>query len=63
MLKSVNATFALEWLMDRYDPIVVLVRRHILEMIASWYERWPEPSVEQAPSEDGYIDERGLLPG
>lgn len=34
--KSVFAAFAVEWLIERYQPRVVLIQRHPVRVIASW---------------------------
>lgn len=38
MVKSVQAQLCLDWLHARYAPVVVLVRRHPLNVLASWLE-------------------------
>jgi len=39
VVKSVNLAFALDWIDARYAPAMVLVRRHPLDIVASWLER------------------------
>lgn len=34
--KSVHAAFAIDWLVDRYRPRVVLIERHPVRVISSW---------------------------
>jgi hypothetical protein len=42
--KSVFSIFSIDWLVARYQPAVILVRRHPLNMVASWRERgWRAP--------------------
>ena len=36
LVKTVYASFAVEWLVDTYDPRVILTQRHPLSIIASW---------------------------
>ena len=36
LVKSVSTTFALEWMAERYQPRIVLVTRHPLNIISSW---------------------------
>ena len=61
LVKSVNATFALEWLLDRYEPQAVLVRRHPLDMLASWSEIWLTDGLQDTEAV-AYIDDRGVGP-
>lgn len=37
--KSVFAAFAVEWLIDRYRPRVVLIQRHPVRVVASWMRK------------------------
>jgi hypothetical protein len=54
IVKSVNATFALDWITQRFDPTVVVVERHPLNVIASWRELgWAPP---QGPMYDALRD-------
>jgi hypothetical protein len=34
--KSVSAAFALDWLVDRYSPRVVLIERNPMDVVSSW---------------------------
>ncbi|HEX4578488.1 MAG TPA: sulfotransferase [Candidatus Dormibacteraeota bacterium] len=34
--KSVYAAFAMDWLVDRYSPRVVLIERHPIDVVCSW---------------------------
>ncbi|MBV8528592.1 MAG: sulfotransferase, partial [Candidatus Dormibacteraeota bacterium] len=36
IVKSVFAAFAMDWLIDRYQPRVVLIERHPLRVVSSW---------------------------
>jgi hypothetical protein len=36
--KSVYATFAVEWIAERYRPKVVVLERQLLDVVASWLE-------------------------
>ena len=42
VVKSIDAVFALDWLLARYDLRVVLVRRHPLDVLASQWELFSE---------------------
>jgi hypothetical protein len=37
-VKSIYATFSLDWLVNTYDPKVVVIQRHPLNVISSWRE-------------------------
>jgi hypothetical protein len=37
-IKSIYAAFSLDWLVDRYDPRVVVLQRHPLNVVSSWRE-------------------------
>ena len=56
MVKSVNAPLALEWLIRRARPRVLLVRRHPLDVVAS---RVDLGFLDLA---FGFVDERGVVP-
>jgi hypothetical protein len=56
VVKSINAAFALDWLLDRYDPQVVLVRRHPLDVLASWWDLHSGESLFK------YEDDRAVRP-
>lgn len=51
VVKSVYAQFAIEWIADRYRPIVVLVRRNLLSVIASWLKLGFVPYATETPFE------------
>jgi hypothetical protein len=38
VVKSIYSPFALEWLTDRYRPLVVVLQRHPLNVVSSWRE-------------------------
>ena len=38
VIKSIYSTFSLEWLVNRYDPRVVVIQRHPLNVVSSWRE-------------------------
>jgi hypothetical protein len=37
-IKSIYSSFYLEWLVERYDPRVVVIQRHPLNVVSSWRE-------------------------
>jgi hypothetical protein len=60
LVKSVYAQFALDWIADRYRPTIVVVRRNLLSVIASWlklgfvpydadtpFELWDHPLIQR----------------
>ncbi len=38
VIKTIYAPFSLEWLTQRYDPRVVVIQRHPLNVVSSWRE-------------------------
>jgi hypothetical protein len=38
VVKSIYAQFCLDWLVERYDPRVVVIERHPLNVVSSWAE-------------------------
>ena len=59
VIKSVDVPMALEWLIGRYGPQVVLVNRHPLDVLASRIEL---EAVYLQELELGYVDDRGVAP-
>jgi hypothetical protein len=49
VVKSVYAQFAIEWIADRYRPTVVVVRRNLLSVIASWLKLGFVPYATDTP--------------
>jgi Sulfotransferase family len=65
VVKSVNSAFSLEWVAERYQPRVAVLRRNPLNVVSSWLvldmaDRWPvsdDPWVRRH-----YLDPLGLTP-
>lgn len=51
VVKTVNAQFAIDWIADRYDPLVVVVRRNLLSVIGSWLQMGFVPYAIATPFE------------
>ncbi len=51
LIKTVNAQFAIDWIADRYEPMVVVVRRNLLSVIGSWLELGFVPYAIETPFE------------
>jgi Sulfotransferase family len=64
VVKTVNSVFALEWLIARFDPHVVVVHRHPFEVVASWKELgWKDCNVDRDPAvESKYLDRLNIPP-
>ncbi|MBV8194353.1 MAG: sulfotransferase [Candidatus Dormibacteraeota bacterium] len=64
VVKSVYATFALEWLVSRYDPHVVVIQRNPLNVISSWMDlEMPLGDLATSPRvRTEYVERRGLPP-
>jgi hypothetical protein len=60
VVKSIYSPFALEWLTDRYRPLVVILQRHPLNVVSSWREMGlPQFDLATRPG----ILNRHALPG
>jgi hypothetical protein len=65
VVKSVNSAFSLEWVAQKYQPRVAVLRRNPLNIVSSWLvldmgDRWPvgnDPWVRRE-----YLDSLGLSP-
>ena len=60
--KSVVGQFALEWIVDRYRPAMVLIQRHPLNVVASWLTL-PEPLYglpENSAVREGVVEPLGF---
>lgn len=64
IVKTVNSVFALEWLIARFDPHVVVVQRHPFEVVASWKELgWNDCNVDRDPAvRTKYLDPLDVPP-
>ena len=50
-IKTIYGAFCLEWLADRYDPRVVVLQRHPLNVVSSWRElQIPDFDLTTRPS-------------
>jgi hypothetical protein len=64
MVKSVHAPLALEWISARLDPVMVVVLRHPLNVIAGWTELgWGGCALDSNPVIRERFGERWNLPG
>ncbi len=65
VVKSVNSALALEWIANRYQPCMVLLRRNPLNVVSSWLQLemmprlplWDDPRVRQS-----YMAQLGIAP-
>lgn len=64
VVKSVHAPLALEWIAGRWNPRVLLVRRHPLNVIASWGDLgWGGLRIDRHPLvEERYVRPLGITP-
>ena len=51
LAKTVHAQFAIEWIAERYDATVVVVRRNLLSVVGSWLQLGFEPYATATPFE------------
>lgn len=65
VVKSVNSAFALDWIVARYRPRVVILRRNPLNVVSSWLVlgMWTDRALGMHPLVDAtYLRPRGLAP-
>ncbi len=60
LVKSVNSAFSLEWIAQRYQPRVLVLRRNPLNVVSSWVvlNMWSDRPIGQHPA----VRERYLAP-
>jgi hypothetical protein len=63
VVKSVRAELALEWIVEQFRPMVVIVERHPLNVLASWIELDFVRDPREAAAVAGYARDRwGIEP-
>jgi hypothetical protein len=63
VVKSVHAPLAVEWVAERFSPRVVLIRRHPMNVLASWVELgWGDAALHSNPVVRSALGDRLHLP-
>jgi hypothetical protein len=63
IVKTVNSLFSLDWIADRYQPTVVILRRNPLNIVSSWLVlgMWTDHAIGNNPIvRERYLTQLGL---